>query len=306
MLTKVIIADDFTGACDAAAATGMATWVPRQETPPPHAVEVLVRNTETRNLSSWEARKRVRDALEKLPRPIAYWKMDSLLRGNWAHELTQAWVVGAVKRVMLAPAFPEQHRTTAGGVQYARGTAVGSVADKLLAAGFPPDGLRVVDALYSEDLRNAARSLQPDETPVGSAGLARALWGPRQVTPARAEGTILVVVGTASERGREQIEALRGLARVQLIAPGPRDSIAGELRNALRALPPAALIVVGGDTLTTVSEELSCDGLLVLGEVSPGVALAEIVGGPMHSRQAITKAGDFGERDTLERLAGLF
>jgi uncharacterized protein YgbK (DUF1537 family) len=64
---------------------------------------------------------------------------------------------------------------------------------------------------------------------------------------------------------------------------------------------PAALLVVGGATLIAVARLLSVKGLLVKGEIAPGVPLAEIVGGPMDSRQIITKAGDFGERETLAR-----
>ncbi|MCL5744977.1 MAG: hypothetical protein M1541_13795 [Acidobacteria bacterium] len=71
------------------------------------------------------------------------------------------------------------------------------------------------------------------------------------------------------------------------------------VERAARACRPSALVVVGGETLAGVARLLGFHGLLVRGETAPGMALAEVRGGPQHGSQIVTKAGDFGERETL-------
>ncbi len=46
---------------------------------------------------------------------------------------------------------------------------------------------------------------------------------------------------------------------------------------------------------------LGAHGLRLLGEIAPGVTLARVEGGRIHGRIAITKAGAFGESDTMQR-----
>ena len=302
-----IIADDMTGACDVAAAVGRTAWVPLDGGFEHHNAEVTVRSTETRTLSLDEARAAVSTLLAEVHDPIAYWKIDSLLRGHWAHEIAEAMRLGAVRRILVAPAFPEQGRTTSSGIQYAHGMTVAeylcggqsSIWQHLRAAGIPAERFRIVDAETSSELQGAAATLMPGETPVGSAGLARLLWGPRVVCAAPAPGILLAIFGSASARGREQLEAIRSLPRVRVVEPEAADMLLYRVRLACLEYSPAALLVAGGETLAGVARLLEFRGMLVEGEVAPGIALARIEGGPMHSRQIVTKAGDFGDRDTL-------
>jgi uncharacterized protein YgbK (DUF1537 family) len=68
------------------------------------------------------------------------------------------------------------------------------------------------------------------------------------------------------------------------------------------AAPHAArsggLVLTGGDTARCVLKALGVSCLRLLGEVEPGVTRS--IGGP-HSRPIVTKAGAFGDRDTLRR-----
>lgn len=302
----LIFADDLTGSCDVAAATGQDATVVTRPDSNHHARGVVIFNTENRTRTPQAARLEIKNRLATLGpfivrHMIAYWKIDSLLRGNWAHEMAQLIECGAARRFAIAPAFPEQERTTAQGIQYARGVAVqeGSILAHLAAAGIAPDVVRVIDAATSGDLREAARSLAPDELPVGSAGFARAIWGPRPVQPQRVQGTLLVIVGTASPRGGRQLESLRGLEHVRLIEPASQSVMMAEVEEFFAAGAPAAMVVAGGETLSSVARILSIESLIVQGEVAPGIALAAICGGVMDGRQMVTKAGDFGSPDTL-------
>ena len=274
----------------------------------------VVLNTETRILGPAEARAAVRAVLFGLRQPIAYWKIDSLLRGNWAHELAEAMSMAAVHRIVVAPAFPEQDRTTVSGIQYVHGMTVSeylgggssSIWQHLRSAGIPSERFRIVDAQTRAELTGAAASLVPGETPVGSAGFARVLWGPLAVRPVPVSGEILIVVGSASTRAREQIEALRGLPRVAIVEPDTPERLMSATLIAYRMRAPAALLVTGGATLSVVARVLEFEALRVYGEIAPGVALARVEGGPAHGRQIITKAGDFGNRETLLHAVRMF
>jgi uncharacterized protein YgbK (DUF1537 family) len=308
---RLIFADDLTGACDVAAAVGSPAWVPLGSGVFHHPAGVLVRSTESRDLSPEEARAMVARALKEFPGPVSYWKVDSLLRGNWAHELAEALAQRRVEHLLVAPAFPEQSRTTRAGVQYAHdvpvseygGAGEASIEAQLRGAGVPADRFRIADAATTPDLERAAAGLLPGETPVGSAGLARALYRPLAAQPRRVSGAVLVIVGTASVRGREQMGPLRGLRGVVLVEPEAPARLMRAIEKALRQTTPEAFVVVGGDTLARTAQLIGAQGLLVLGETAPGMAAARIAGGRFDSCQLITKAGDFGDRDSLLHAA---
>lgn len=148
-----IIADDLTGAADAAAAYGPthtssvildvgSTW--------PEA-EILSINTESRYLAAEEAAAAVTSAvgraLEQDRR--VFKKIDSLLRGNVGAEVAAALAKVGNGRgrglALVAPAFPATGRTTlggivhVGGVQNTEGRFGGDVAGALAAGGLTVD-----------------------------------------------------------------------------------------------------------------------------------------------------------------------
>lgn len=66
-----------------------------------------------------------------------------------------------------------------------------------------------------------------------------------------------------------------------------------------------ALVMTGGETAFAVLQKI-CSGLALLREISPGVALGTIVGGRCDGFQVVTKAGGFGEDQTLVDILHLF
>ncbi len=125
------------------------------------------------------------------------------------------------------------------------------------------------------------------------------------------------MVGTSRPATRAQVRALEpravrigpagpltfDCARPALIDPVAEAADAEATRRALAAAlaertpagdDRAGLIVVGGDTLSPVLEATRARALSVLGEVGPGVPLAEIRGGSLDGRRMVTKSGGFG------------
>ena len=211
-MTGAILADDLTGACDAAApfaARGMATEVRLDATPGwPNGVAVLALDTDTRRLSRRTARARANRAARVLRDDGAGWvykKIDSTLRGHVAAELLVCLRAWEAPLAVLCPAFPALGRQVSGGHLVVSGKTIGPVAD---LAGFSggmrvttmsisqveagPEGIAVAlqklsgsgtevviaDATTSGDLAalaEAATKVEPRPLLAGSAGLAGAL-----------------------------------------------------------------------------------------------------------------------------------
>jgi D-threonate/D-erythronate kinase len=78
---------------------------------------------------------------------------------------------------------------------------------------------------------------------------------------------------------------------------------AARLAQAVAALGaegrPRGLVVTGGDAAIAVSHALQADGLRLQGELAPGVPWGTLVGGVMPELPVVTKAGGFGDDDTL-------
>ena len=132
MLKLAVIADDLSGAGDTGlqfAKRGLRTVVlfdaaasldPGEDSP-----EVVVLDTDSRQVISAEANRRVREAtrcLRRLGAPLVYKKIDSTLRGNVGAEI--ATLLDAYPGVgcLVAPAFPAKGRTVVGGRLFVRGT----------------------------------------------------------------------------------------------------------------------------------------------------------------------------------------
>ena len=66
---------------------------------------------------------------------------------------------------------------------------------------------------------------------------------------------------------------------------------------------PGAVILVGGDTALKVYEQCRAQGIRILGEVEPGIPWGRWIGGRLEGLPVVTKAGGFGNADTLCNLA---
>jgi uncharacterized protein YgbK (DUF1537 family) len=279
-----MIADDLTGACDAGVAFSPAYVVLREPWPPDAAA--LVFSTASRNDPPDVAAAKVRALRQHLPSaPILFKKIDSVLRGNVRAELDAMAAPGAV----VCPAFPEQGRTVKNGVALPAGVD--------LRALLP--GVCTPDAETQQDLHRIAAAGAP--LFVGAAGLARAVGRvPKRITSLGGLGAApLVAIGSTHEATLAQVEMLRAtpgltydLRIIDMAAPG------FELPSPQRQIPPA-MFLCGGDTAAFVLDRLGAEGILLEGEIQPGVPFGRIVGGRAAGAAVVTKSGGFGGPDTL-------
>lgn len=133
-LSVGIVADDLTGAMDAAAPfakRGLATWtvvspeaIAGQAAVLPGAADVVSVNTETRHAALGRARTdttRAVQALAQLHPVIVFKKIDSTLRGHVAEETVAALCASGRLQAVLTPAVPAQGRTVKGGCVFVHG-----------------------------------------------------------------------------------------------------------------------------------------------------------------------------------------
>lgn len=127
-----LIADDLTGALDAAApfaARGRVTQVlcrlPAEHTPIAVAAAAVVSiNTESRHWRADHAAQAVEAAwrlLAPLSPALLYKKIDSTLRGNVVAETLALLQASGKRYALLTPAYPAQNRTVRGGEVYVAG-----------------------------------------------------------------------------------------------------------------------------------------------------------------------------------------
>lgn len=261
-----ILADDLTGALDAAAPFALPAepvdviWGSGK----PPATGGFAFDSETRELPARRAEATVESLLPHLAaRGLALKKVDSLLRGNTITEVAACWKSGAFGSMVIAPAFPAQDRVTRGGCQYARvggewravapgiveslkdcGLASRRTDRSALVAG---NGILVCDAEDEGDLAAIAASGDRLEPPVlwcGSSGLAHALSpvGPRQVLPPGARR--LFVVGSRHPASLAQADSLARL-RPDIVVPvasmADVETCADAVSRKMQALGAAAL-----------------------------------------------------------------
>ncbi len=153
----------------------------------------------------------------------------------------------------------------------------------------------------------------------GSAGLATALARREAcaVTGRRGplRGPLLVVAGSAHPSTRTQVMRLGRRAGLEILAP-PDDGRAGDAarrgetarslaesaRARIERARPGAVMLTGGETAIAVLRALEAHGLRLSGQLEPGLALGTLAGGPFDGLAVLTKAGGFGDADTLVRV----
>src|SRR5579884_4019048 len=122
-----IIADDLTGAADAAApfaSAGRATYVAVDHDDLPDC-DVLSLSTASRHFSAEQAYDAAYAATVRVAQSRwLFKKIDSTLRGQLSAELSAVMAASRRARALIAPAFPAQSRTTVGGRQFVRGQAL--------------------------------------------------------------------------------------------------------------------------------------------------------------------------------------
>jgi D-threonate/D-erythronate kinase len=325
-----IIADDLTGAIDAAAPfaeRGLKVELAlSSDEAISSASDVVAFDTNSRHLPPAEAAAVVARCVAGLPPATPLFKkIDSTLRGAVVEEIRAA-AAGRVA-IVIAPAVPAQGRTVRGGQVFVDGVPLGaaesagdarrpSFTGSLVAALAP---LRAVmpDCADDGDLAEMARSAPADALLVGAAGLAEAVAQIRfgdatpRVLPVLA-GPPLFAAGSRTTIAARQLAHLRDARPDALIEIPPTlpeadaDAVARGLAQRtvarFQAITAGALVLVGGDTARAVLEALGVRALHVRGHVIPSIPWAEA---EMSGRMLIvaTKAGGFGAPDALSRIA---
>ena len=349
-MTIAIVADDMTGALDAAAPFAdparpfTAVWRPRRPELP------FAISTNSRDIDPDDAAQRACDGLAGLRAHIAFKKIDSQFRGNSLVELAASIAMPAFASVIVAPAFPAQGRVMRGGVVTVREREPAGTVDvaaglarlgepvRTLAPGddWPADGCVLADAETDADLAaivRKGRAMQEPRLWCGSAGLAGALPG---VPAHRPDAPLpsLFVMGSrnrASQALSRRIAADPTIARwtvddsdakgtptaaspsdglmIDFALPDlPAEDAAAAYRKVFARLaampPPAAALVVGGDSLLRLVRALSAGVLMVLGQWAEGVAVCRVAGGPWDGTVLYTKSGSFDDAGLVAAATG--
>ena len=261
-----VVADDLTGALDAAAPlVGLAGTLPVfwDAQAAGEAGGSFALDSESRDVpapASWF------EVLQGAD--LAYKKIDSLLRGRTVEEIAACLGSNAFASAVIAPAFPAQQRITRGGRQHwrpgpadpwqpvevdlmaalrGRGLPVRLAASRSDIAGA---GFFLCDAAADDDLRAIVRAGQALAGPVlwiGTAGLARALAGPGTPAPQTAlRSPLLLVIGSHHPVTLAQVQQLAAHAPDALAAVRPSTtdltSVIESLTRALGARGRAALV----------------------------------------------------------------
>ncbi len=386
-MTRIaVIADDLTGAADAAVAFAKEGHRSRVllDVSFDANIDVVAVTTESRHLPPAVAAQRVHNITHHLyGTPLLYKKIDSTLRGNIAHELLALMDGFDAHRALIAPAFPDQGRTTVYGRQLINGeplektdfrsqVATSNLREIFLRMrGTRPvrllqlsdvrrgpkhltqlieavqSGLMIVDAETDDDLTTIARAARATNIRVisGSAGLCHALartihTDHHPPTPDRplADGPVLTIAGSLHAASIEQVDAAHA-AGIPVVEPlnletrslnplvdevvklldegkdvilashraddsAPSDlTIADRLaRVVLRVIERSkigGLVLTGGDVASAVCLVIGARAIDLLGEVEPGIPYGHLRGGGADMIPIVTKAGGFGQPDTL-------
>jgi uncharacterized protein YgbK (DUF1537 family) len=245
----LIIADDLTGACDAAVAfssKGASTQVRlHADLISSESFDVSAVCTESRDMSAEQAVRtihHVAETLDSKPYDQIFKKIDSTFRGNTFSEIQATLDAFKNYFAIVAPAYPALGRTVTGGMLMIS-DITGETAVRLrerfdeiglpfhwIPAGQNPQqikqkmlrslrsGHRMIfcDAVTNEDLHAAvcaAKALPQKILWVGSAGLADALAADLPAKPLRrkihAGGPVLFFVGSNHPVTQKQVSALR-------------------------------------------------------------------------------------------------
>ncbi len=111
------------------------------------------------------------------------------------------------------------------------------------------------------------------------------------------ENNVIIRVGTG-ERPEVGVGRKPSTRRTEGIVRGLGLFVA----EILRKTTPASLFLSGGDTATAVLRAMGAQGIRLHGEIVPGMAVGTLMEGPMEGLPVVTKAGAFGQKETLVAL----
>ncbi len=342
MIDCLIIADDLTGACDAAvhfAMRGRQTFVSVSlaGAPPPPEYGAFAVSTDSRELAADELRGLMDEAARRLPASqagILFKKIDSTLRGNIGAEVAAALDAFGYDVAIITPAFPAMKRIVEAGflrvlsaepfapvevvrrLRWQGAEPCSHVRPEFLAEAVESGKFVSVDAICDEDLDAVVAAGLASRRRVlwaGSGGLASALA--RTLSPRPAEGapgrqpieTVVFCLGSDHPVTMRQQEELATARPTQTVLRVPRTGADANLvRESIARACPGALVLSGGDTASLVCRAVSARGIVVHDEILPGIPHGLLTGGLYDGLPVATKAGGFGESEALIRVADFF
>ncbi|MGO4514868.1 four-carbon acid sugar kinase family protein [Terriglobus sp. 2YAB30_2] len=335
----VILADDLTGAADAAVAFTRTCSDVRVDmnglAPIPGAV--VAWSSDTRDMEPSQLKERIQSVLHDLPSStILFKKVDSVFRGNTFAEIREVLSTRDYDLAVLAPAYPQMGRRVGKGILQIDDLTGSRSLDlaqelpeiSLLPAGLPEDqivanfralldqGQRALlcDAHTQEHLEavaRAAQSLRIRVLWIGSGGLAHALAAassaiapppPVQQKPA---GIACYFIGSDHPVTVRQTVRLESSCEPVsfLLKRVPRAQTSeSEIQSALAESGKhsiGALVMTGGDTARLVCRALGISAIRLLREFVPGVPLGVAIGGAYDGTPLLLKSGGFGADNLL-------
>lgn len=333
-----IIADDLTGALDAAApfagrGTKVRVWLEPQAFLRDVAaawedgLRIFALSTDSRDADAQAAAALLTEITAALPPQIRIFKkIDSRMKGHIAVELTAL----RPKRLLVAPAIPEFGRIVSAG--HVTGFGVASPIAIAPLLGDLAQAACIPDIRNTQDMEDLLQDLPADLLLVGARGLAEALarklLGDTDAAPVTPRARHpLIVIGSRDPITLSQVEKLRtnsavdyrpapngvssdhrplnGVTVMQATAapqPASGPQVAQALAESLAPLQPMAdlLFITGGATAQTVLASFGITHMTLLGECFAGVPIATA-----GEQLILTKSGGFGEADVLMKLAAI-
>jgi len=248
---RVIIADDFTGACDVGiqfAKHGISTLVILRKPSKRElkAAGLVVFNTETRNEFEKEAYRSVQrfcSVCQKAGVDLAYKKIDSTLRGNLGAEVQAILDRFRESFVLICPAYPEYKRTVVNGQLLVNGVPV----DRTEFAKDPSSPVR------SSDIRTLVMS-QTSQS-VGGIRLATVRKGSHKIS---SEIRQLVERGIrviwADAENRNDLKSIANVCLQRNLIPCGSAGLAEEIARIQQSLRPKILILSATTNEATLNE----------------------------------------------------
>lgn len=124
------------------------------------------------------------------------------------------------------------------------------------------------------------------------------------------KGDTILTVTRKKEDYQKTIEAFESLGTVDRseISRIVRENLAAIASEVVKAQRLSGLFLTGGDTAIEMIRALGASGSEIQEEITPGVVLGTLIGGIADGLKIVTKAGAFGQQDTLlesmKRLSG--
>lgn len=288
----LIVADDLTGACDAAVQfardrnrdrQGAVTVMLAPDTPPPGASVIAV-STDSRNLEEREAAAAVAAVAQHYRARSVFKKIDSVLRGHPGAEIAAAMEAFGYDDAVATPAFPALGR-------FVNASNAAEVERRLRMSAPYVETDADLDRLVASA---AGRRVLWAGSGGLAAALARQSGSPRSDAAAPCRARVTFCIGSDHPVTLAQLDQLRAALPESEIIPAWTPCI------------PQALLLSGGDTAAAACRAAGVRRIDLCGEVQPGIPWGFLRCGPLDGVPVVTKSGGFGAPDALIRVAEFF